>query len=54
MMADLRKFAATFQNMNLSKVSNTEENKALVELGKLKGYLNTIEGLFTGFKNNLT
>lgn len=39
--------------MDLTKKNPKMEKQSLVTIGKLKGHLQKIEGLFLGFKNNL-
>lgn len=50
---DLHVFTNEYTNMDLTKISSKAEKQALAIIGRLKGYLQTIEGLFNGFKNNL-
>ena len=50
---DLQAFTNEYPAMNLTKRSLKAEKQALATIGRLKGHLQTIEGLFTGFRNNL-
>ena len=51
--SDLQEFISEYSLMDLTKKSPKVEKQALATIGRLKGHLQKIEGLFTGFKNNL-
>lgn len=51
---DLNEFIKVYSGLDLTQpIDPRIEKKALATIGRLKGHLQKIEGLFTGFKNNL-
>lgn len=51
--ADLHEFITEYPYMDGGNKSRQVEKRALATMGRLKGHLRKIEGLFTGFQNNL-
>lgn len=51
--ADLHEFITEYPYTDCGNKSRQVEKRALATMGRLKGHLRRIEGLFTGFQNNL-
>ena len=50
---DLQEFVAEYPYMDQAKKNASVEKRALATMGRLKAHLQRIDGLFTGFQNNL-
>ena len=50
---DLHEFITEYPYTDRTTDSRQVEKRALATMGRLKGHLRRIEGLFTGFQNNL-
>ena len=50
---DLKQFIDGYSQMDLAKQSPKVEKQALARIGRLKGHLQKIEGVFSSFKSNL-